>query len=130
MDFVHKVDASQRKKYLDTYSQIWAGSLLAYDEGLIKGDSVLASAIWRQLFNADESIEPVKIALVTAYVRRELARLGRMDDKVLARGYIGFGDPVEETDILMQSPLMRVPFESRTNQPQSSPSATSARKTK
>ncbi|KAF2675552.1 hypothetical protein BT63DRAFT_41540 [Microthyrium microscopicum] len=112
MDFVHKIDASDRRKSLEAYSQIWRGTVVAYDEGLIKGDDVLAAAVWRQLFNADANVDPLKIALVTAYVRREVARLGRIEDEVLARGYVGFGEPVSEADVLMQSPLMAAPFES------------------
>ena len=44
-------------------------------------------------------------------MRREVARIGRLSDKVLARGYVGFGKPVSETDVLMQSAKMRVPFD-------------------
>jgi cytochrome b pre-mRNA-processing protein 3 len=110
MDFVHKLSATQRRKDLEAYTQIWRGTIVAYDEGLVKGDAVLATAIWRQLFNAHADADPVKIALVTAYVRRELARIGRLDDKVVARGYVGFGEPVQETDVLMQSPLMKLPI--------------------
>jgi len=110
MDLTHKLSATQRKKSLEDYSNIWGGTVAAYDEGLVKGDAVLATAIWRQLFSADPDADPVKIALVTAYVRKELARVGRLEDRVMARGYVGFGEPVSETDILMQSPLMRMPF--------------------
>ena len=110
MDFVHKMDATQRKKYLDQYFQIWTGTILAYDEGLIKGDAVLAAAVWRMLFDADPEVEPIKIALVVAYMRREVARIGQLDDNIIARGYVGFGEPVSEMDILKQSPSMRAPF--------------------
>jgi cytochrome b pre-mRNA-processing protein 3 len=110
MDFVHKMDATQRKKYLDQYFQIWTGMILAYDEGLIKGDAVLAAAVWRMLFDADPEVEPIKIALVVAYMRREVARIGQLDDNIIARGYVGFGEPVSEMDILKQSPSMRAPF--------------------
>jgi cytochrome b pre-mRNA-processing protein 3 len=111
MDLIHKMDGQDRKKSLEAFSQIWRGTILAYDEGLIKGDAVLATAIWRQLFDGDANADPVKIALVTAYVRREVARLGWLDDKVIARGYVGFGEPISETDVLMQSPMVGMTFD-------------------
>jgi cytochrome b pre-mRNA-processing protein 3 len=110
MDFQHKMDATERKKYLGQYFQVWTGSILAYDEGLVKGDAVLAAAVWRMLFSADENADPVKIALVVAYIRREIARIAALDDQTVARGYVGFGKPISEAEILKQSPSMRQPF--------------------
>jgi cytochrome b pre-mRNA-processing protein 3 len=111
LDFEHKIDATNRKKTLGDFFEIWRGTILAYDEGLMKGDAVMAAAVWRQLFGASGEVDPVKIALVVAYIRKELARVGNLSDKTLANGYVGFGEPVSETDILMQSPLMRMPFQ-------------------
>jgi cytochrome b pre-mRNA-processing protein 3 len=93
MDFQHKLDAVTRKKNLDQYFQIWTATILAYDEGLLRGDAVLGTAIWRLLFNADENADPVKIAMLVGYMRRELSRVGQLDDNILARGYVGFGKP-------------------------------------
>jgi cytochrome b pre-mRNA-processing protein 3 len=107
MDLVQKLDGSSRKKYLKDYFEIWRGTILAYDEGLVKGDAVLAAAVWRMVFDAKEDVDPVKIAVVTAYIRREVARVGALGDKVLATGYVGFGEPVSETDVLMQSRFMK-----------------------
>jgi len=111
LDFVHKLDATTRKKMLSNFFEIWRGTILAYDEGLVKGDAVMAAAVWRQLFGTSADVDPVKIALVVAYMRKELARVGNLSDRTLAQGYVGFGQPVSETDILMQSPLMRIPFQ-------------------
>jgi len=93
MDFQHKLDAVVRKKNLDQYFQIWTATIFAYDEGLLKGDAVLGTAIWRLLFNAEDDVDPVKLATVVGYVRRELNRVGQLDDNILARGYAGFGKP-------------------------------------
>jgi cytochrome b pre-mRNA-processing protein 3 len=111
MDLVQKLTGTQRSKYLKDYYEIWRGTILAYDEGLVKGDAVLAAAVWRMLFDAKEDVDPVKIALVTAYLRKEVGRVGLLGDKVLASGWVGFGEPVSEDDILMQSPLMQLPFD-------------------
>jgi len=93
MDFEHKMDAVSRKKYLDEYFRIWTATILAFDEGLLKGDAVLGTAVWRILWDAEQDVDPAKIALVVGYVRRELNRVGMLDDNVLARGYVGFGKP-------------------------------------
>jgi len=101
LDFEHLLGAGQRKDSLKDYHKIWIGTILAYDEGLVHGDAVMAAAIWRQVWNGDENADPIKIALVTADVRRELARLAKLDDHVMARGYVGFGQPIAETEVLM-----------------------------
>lgn len=99
MDYEHKMDGSSRKKYIDHYFHIWTGTILAYDEGMVGGDAALGAAVWRMLFNADPDVDPVKIALVVAYMRREIARLGHLDDRTIARGYVGFGEPVKDEDL-------------------------------
>jgi cytochrome b pre-mRNA-processing protein 3 len=111
MDFEHKIDATQRKKYLDSYFQVWTGAILALDEGLAKGDAVLAAALWRLLFDGADGVDPERLALATAYVRRELARVSRLDDAVLARGYVGFGQPLGDEVLAKKSSWMRAPFE-------------------
>jgi cytochrome b pre-mRNA-processing protein 3 len=111
MDFDHKMDGQERKKYLEQYFQVWTASILAYDEGLVKGDAVLAAAVWRLLFDANQEVDPLKIALVVAYIRREVARIGELDDNIIARGYVGFGEPVSESDILMKNTAMRPQLE-------------------
>jgi cytochrome b pre-mRNA-processing protein 3 len=111
MDFEHKIDATQRKKYLDNYFQVWTGAILALDEGLVKGDAVLAAALWRLLFDSAADVDPARLALATAYVRRELARVAALDDAALARGYVGFGEPLADDVLAKQSPWMRMSFE-------------------
>src|ERR1700759_1120534 len=69
MDFVHKMTSAQRQKHMDHYFQVWTGTLIAYDEGFIKGDAVLASAIWRLMFQSNQDVDPLKVVLVTNYVR-------------------------------------------------------------
>ncbi|RKF71174.1 putative ubiquinol cytochrome-c reductase assembly protein cbp3 [Golovinomyces cichoracearum] len=66
---------SVRSKYLkDLYVQ-WRGLIAAYDEGLAKGDAVLASAIWRNIFKARDDIDIRYLAQIVSYMRHELQGL-------------------------------------------------------
>ncbi|EIM23613.1 hypothetical protein WALSEDRAFT_59290 [Wallemia mellicola CBS 633.66] len=39
------------KSYMMAYLEMWRGSGVAYDEGLIRGDAVLAAAFWRNIYS-------------------------------------------------------------------------------
>ena len=58
MDVVHDMGSSSiRQRYLKDLFVQWRGVILAYDEGLVKGDAVLAAAVWRNLFKAREDVD-------------------------------------------------------------------------
>lgn len=82
-----------RNKYLKDLWTQWRGVLLSYDEGLIKGDAVLAAAVWRNIFKADEGVNVSDLATVTEYIMRELKALGALTDQTIIEGRIKFGDP-------------------------------------
>jgi len=82
-----------RNKYLKDLWLQWRGLLLSYDEGLIKGDAVLATAVWRNMFKANEEVDIADVALVTAYMRRQLQRLDEMPDEAFASGEVAFESP-------------------------------------
>lgn len=106
----HKfTQASLRQKYLkDTFAQ-WRAVLLSYDEGLVKGDAVLAAAVWRNLFGAREDVDFEKLAQIVSYMRRELQRLDRASDDDVVKGEWKFkGDPGEEASVVKRtSPMGR-----------------------
>ncbi|KAF2765125.1 hypothetical protein EJ03DRAFT_331252 [Teratosphaeria nubilosa] len=79
-----------RNKYLKDLWLQWRGLLLSYDEGLIKGDAVLAAAVWRNMFQARQDVDLDDLALVVAYMRQQLQVLERISDDVLAGGQIQF----------------------------------------
>ncbi len=79
MILLHNLSAQGiRSRYLKDLLLQWRGILLSYDEGLVKGDAVLASAIWRNLFRADEDVDWVKAASVVAYLRQSMRIVGSM----------------------------------------------------
>ncbi|KAK9479799.1 ubiquinol-cytochrome C chaperone-domain-containing protein [Lipomyces japonicus] len=69
------------------------GSVLAYDEGLMGSDAVLASALWRNIFNADQNVDMAKLALLTQYVRTHVYVLEKMSDFDFAIGRFAFLPP-------------------------------------
>lgn len=74
MALLHGMNARGiRNRYLKDLFQQWRGVIYAYDEGIVKGDAVLASAVWRNLWKAEEDVDWEKVAMVVAYMRRCIA---------------------------------------------------------
>lgn len=91
-----------RNKYLkDLYIQ-WRGVLAAYDEGLVKGDAVLATAVWRNVFKGAEDADVRTLAEIVGFMRKELKRLEEASDGEVASGDWKFrGDPGKERAVVM-----------------------------
>ncbi len=68
-----------RNKYLKDLFLQWRGILAAYDEGLVKGDAVLAGAVWRNVFRGQEDVDWAKVALVVAFMRRAINSMHNRD---------------------------------------------------
>ena len=96
-----------RNKYLkDLYVQ-WRGLLAGYDEGLVRGDAVLATAVWRNVFRADEDVDFVGLGQVVSYMRGVVKGLEAMSDDAVASGEVVFGDPAtEKPGVLRRSAMM------------------------
>jgi len=99
----HGMEArSVRNKYLKDLFVQWRGVLLSYDEGLIKGDAVLAAAVWRNVFAAREDVDMVKVAEITAWMRKTLKGLERMSDAEIAAGSLSFEHPKAMSGVVAQ----------------------------
>jgi cytochrome b pre-mRNA-processing protein 3 len=83
---------SVRNRYLKDLWTQWRGVILSYDEGLVKGDAVLATAVWRNLFNASDTVNVADLATITEYMLKELKTLGELQDETVTNGRIKFGD--------------------------------------
>lgn len=101
-----------RTKYLkDLYVQ-WRGLLAAYDEGIVKGDAVLAAAVWRNIFKANEDVDIRALAQIVSYMRRLLKGLDDLPDDEVTRGDLTFGSPAAEKGVVdVRSKMMDLPFE-------------------
>jgi cytochrome b pre-mRNA-processing protein 3 len=85
MDLQHSISSrALRQRYLKELFLQWRGAILAYDEGLIKGDAVLASAVWRNLFKGKEDVDARQLAAVVGWMRMVLKSLDGMLDPALA----------------------------------------------
>lgn len=82
-----------RNKYLKDLFTQWRGVLAAYDEGLVKGDAVLATAVWRNIFEGREDVDLKGLGEVVSYMRGVLKGLEGMADEDIAKGEVVFGDP-------------------------------------
>jgi cytochrome b pre-mRNA-processing protein 3 len=102
-----------RQKYLKDLFVQWRGLLAAYDEGIAKGDTMLASAIWRNVFKADEDVDVKGVAAIVSYMRRNLRGLDLLDDHIIMSGGVEFGagDPSVEMGIVrIKSKMLDLPF--------------------
>lgn len=87
MDINHGLTAkSQRQRFLKDLFVQWRGLLASYDEGIARGDAVLASAVWRNLYKAKEDVDYRNVAAVVSWMRATLWDLERMKDEDLVIG--------------------------------------------
>lgn len=100
-----------RNKYLKDLFIQWRGLLAAYDEGIYRGDAVLASAVWRNVFKASADVDVRDLACIVSYMRRALKGLDRADDEAIASGNLTFADPGQEKAVVeAKSKMMDSPF--------------------
>ena len=100
-----------RNKYLKDLFIQWRGLLAAYDEGLSKGDAVLAAAIWRNVFKASEDVDIKKLSLIVSYMRRALKGLDAAADEQVMRAQLEFGNPSDEASVVaLKSQMLELPF--------------------
>ncbi|GKT99507.1 3-oxoacyl-acp reductase [Fusarium langsethiae] len=79
----HITSSALRQRYLKDIFVQWRGLLLAYDEGLIKGDAMLASAIWRNLFKGSPDADPRALLAIVGWMRSTLLQFEAVSDNNL-----------------------------------------------
>jgi cytochrome b pre-mRNA-processing protein 3 len=101
-----------RNKYLKDLFIQWRGLLAAYDEGVYKGDAVLAAAIWRNVFKASEDVDIKGLAQIVSYMRRALKGLDSISNERVMGADLQFATPKDEASaVALRSKMMDLPFE-------------------
>ncbi|KAI0841789.1 ubiquinol-cytochrome C chaperone-domain-containing protein [Hypoxylon sp. FL0890] len=84
MDLTHGISSrGLRHRYLKDLFIQWRGIIAAYDEGVIKGDPVLAAAVWRNVFKAREDVDVRTLAAIVSWMRLCLKMLDQIPDESL-----------------------------------------------
>jgi cytochrome b pre-mRNA-processing protein 3 len=87
--FYQVVDPSVRKQSLKELMQEFYGLILAYDEGLLSHDRVLAASIWRNMFHNKKSTDASNLASFVEYIRKQVLYLdGINTEKLFTTGEI------------------------------------------
>ncbi|KAL9109048.1 MAG: hypothetical protein Q9227_006288 [Pyrenula ochraceoflavens] len=93
MHVVHNIESRTiRNKYLKDLFIQWRGIIAAYDEGLVKGDAMLGTAVWRNLWKADPEVDWQKVTKVVEYLRRVLVEYEKVDDEEILFALLGTED--------------------------------------
>ncbi|KAJ1549047.1 hypothetical protein HK096_000662 [Nowakowskiella sp. JEL0078] len=71
---LHKAGAQRILNIVKDLLSGYYGHTLAYNEGLFKGDPVLASALWKNVYGGKE-INATQLAVLLRYVREQLKRI-------------------------------------------------------
>ena len=112
MVVLHNISSRMiRNRYLKDLFVQWRGLTARYDEGLVQGDALLATAVWRNIFKGDAEVDLRRLGQVVSYMRNVLSKLDAMDDKGIASGDVVFGDPESEAALVrVRSKMMDQPF--------------------
>lgn len=90
------------QNYMKDFNLQLRGAMLSYDEGLVKGDAVLAAALWRNLFDGDPDVDMDHVKRVVGYVRAQIYLFEKTSDRDFAVGHSTFIDPWVEYEPLTQ----------------------------
>jgi cytochrome b pre-mRNA-processing protein 3 len=71
-----------RRKQIQSLVDEFQASIFSYDEGLMSSDTVLAGAIWRNLFSQGD-FDPRHLEVLVGYVRENIATLDKTSLKDL-----------------------------------------------
>lgn len=87
MDVNHDLSSKTvRQRFLKDLFVQWRGVVAAYDEGIARGDAVLGSAVWRNLYKARSDVDFRRVAGVVSYIRGTLWDLERKTNGDLMTG--------------------------------------------
>ncbi|MBN3292420.1 UQCC1 factor, partial [Polypterus senegalus] len=90
------IDSVSLKESIRVMTENFYAAIFGYDEGILSNDSVLAAALWRNLFNK-ECEDPHQLELMVEYVRKQMQYLDSLDgEDLLLTGEVKWRPLVEE----------------------------------
>lgn len=90
LDELVKQRSSQKKKILKELVAEFQACLIAYDEGILSDDTVLAAAVWRMLFSC-KPVDPEILENSVFYIRKQLSNIEAQDiEKIMFKGSVTF----------------------------------------
>ncbi|XP_077433738.1 ubiquinol-cytochrome c reductase complex assembly factor 1 isoform X1 [Vanacampus margaritifer] len=90
------IDAIHRKEALKAMTETFYAALFGYDEGILSDDSILAAALWRNLFNCTCE-DSAQLELMVEYVRKQMQFIDTLDgEDLLLTGEVRWRPLLEE----------------------------------
>ncbi|KAM6979815.1 ubiquinol-cytochrome c reductase complex assembly factor 1 [Aplochiton taeniatus] len=90
------IDAIHRKESMRAMTETFYAAIFGYDEGVLSDDSVLAAALWRNIFNR-QCEDPAQLELMVEYVRKQMQFIEALDgDDLLLTGEVKWRPLSEE----------------------------------
>ncbi|KNC76146.1 hypothetical protein SARC_11343 [Sphaeroforma arctica JP610] len=86
-------DAMEVGRRIKQLVEIFWGFTVAYDEGLLYEDSVLAAALWRNMYDCRPDVPIQELEALVRYIRRETLALDDMSDSDVLLGITYFKPP-------------------------------------
>ena len=84
----------------------------------MRGDAVLAAAVWRNVWAGREDVDFRGLGAVVGFIRGGVADLGKLGDEAIAGGDVVFGDPGEQAELVKKrSRWLDRPFEEEAKTP-------------
>ena len=83
MKFLGVEDNATRRSSVKELGEEFFGLIIAYDEGLLGSDEILATALWRNMFHDKENSTPSDVAILVEYVRKQALHLEGLDSQEL-----------------------------------------------
>ncbi|CAI8010822.1 Ubiquinol-cytochrome-c reductase complex assembly factor 1 [Geodia barretti] len=72
-------------KSMRAWSGMFSGLIVAYEEGLLLSDKILAAAIWRNLIGDKEAVSLTDLETMVCYIRSQVKHMDTIDSELLLR---------------------------------------------
>ncbi|XP_070699412.1 ubiquinol-cytochrome c reductase complex assembly factor 1 [Pempheris klunzingeri] len=90
------IETTDRKEAIKAMTETFYAAIFRYDEGILSDDSVLAAALWRNIFS-EACEDPRQLELMVEYVRKQMQYIDSLDgEDLMLTGEVKWRPLVEE----------------------------------